>query len=122
MVQQARRVKIENKTREKEREHRGEVLKITLKRMRKGLPAALLDRFSPKRIEIERIKRLASEGGYTGRAKSEAGMKLKNPNLWKIEEMGDPEKQEEFTKLEEEFKALQEERRARTEGRKIDLD
>jgi len=113
MVKEARRVKIANKTREGERQRRGEVLPITLKRMRKGLPAYLLDRLSPKRIELTRITRKPSEGGYTGKIKSKMGMKLKDDVTWRLEETGDPERQEELVNLEEEYWRMQEERRKR---------
>jgi hypothetical protein len=112
-VKQARRIKIENKTRERERERRGEVLNATIKRMRKGPPAHLLAVMTPKQKEIDRIKRLPSEGGYVGRIKREAGMKLKDDKTWRLEEEGDPNRQEELRVLEEKYHRLQEERAMR---------
>ncbi|HEV7735970.1 MAG TPA: hypothetical protein VGO47_01175 [Chlamydiales bacterium] len=113
IVKQARRNKIENKTREKERERRGEILNATLKRMRKGPPAHLLAVMTPEQKEIDRIKRLPSESGYTGRIKREAGMKLKDDKTWRLEEEGDPNRQAELGMLEEEYHRLQEERAMR---------
>ncbi|KAG8901097.1 hypothetical protein FRB99_005571 [Tulasnella sp. 403] len=72
-VRQARITKIENKTREKERERRGEVLSHTRKRMNKGLPAHLL---GAKESLRHKMLLDPSEGGYTGMVKKMAGMKL----------------------------------------------
>ncbi|KIJ51286.1 hypothetical protein M422DRAFT_158593 [Sphaerobolus stellatus SS14] len=109
-VKDARRMRIENKTRERARERRGEVLPITLERMRGQPPAYLMEKMTPRQREIDRIKRLPSEGGYTGRIKSEAGMKLKDDWTWRLEETGDPARQEDLKRLEEEFRTLQKER------------
>lgn len=110
MVKQARRNKIENKTRERERERRGEILPITIRRMRQGPPPHLLAVMTPAEKERDRIMRLPSEAGYTGRVKRRAGMKLKDDVTWRLEEGGDPARLKE---LEEAYHALQEERAKR---------
>jgi len=78
-VLEARRRKIRNKTREKDRERRGEVLKSTLKRQRKGPPAHILDKMSPERREMDKISRSLSEVGYVALVKRRLGFKLKDP-------------------------------------------
>ena len=76
----ARRTKIRNKTREKERERRGEILKSTLRRQRKGPPAHILAKMSPKRRRMDKVARSLSEVGYVALVKRRLGMRLKNPD------------------------------------------
>jgi hypothetical protein len=77
---EARRTKIRNKTREKERERRGEILKSTLRRQRKGPPAHILAKMSPKRRRMDRVARSLSEVGYVALVKRRLGMRLKDPD------------------------------------------
>ncbi|TFK21443.1 hypothetical protein FA15DRAFT_672557 [Coprinopsis marcescibilis] len=81
----ARRYKIENKTREKDRERRGVELARTIRRKRQGPPAHILCKMSEKEKEIDRIIRSPSEGGYVAQVKLAAGMKLKTGDKWKKE-------------------------------------
>jgi hypothetical protein len=76
----ARRTKIRNKTREKERERRGEILKSTLRRQRKGPPAHILANMSPERRRMDKVARSLSEVGYVALVKRRLGMRLKDPD------------------------------------------
>jgi hypothetical protein len=76
---EARREKIRNKTREKERERRGELTKSAIKRQRKGPPAHILAKMTPKEREMDKISRSLSEVGYVAVVKERLGFKLKNP-------------------------------------------
>jgi len=78
-VFEARREKIRNKTKEKERERRGEVLRSTIKRQRKGPPAHILVKMSPKHKEMDKVSRSLSEVGYVALVKRKLGFKLKDP-------------------------------------------
>lgn len=78
-VLEARRRKIRNKTLEKDRERRGEVLKSTLKRQRKGPPAHILAKMSPECREMDKVSRSLSEVGYVALVKRRLGFKLKDP-------------------------------------------
>ena len=78
-VLEARRRKIRNKTREKDRERRGEVLKSTPKRQRKGPPAHILAQMSPERREMDKVSRSLSEVGYVALVKRRLGFKLNDP-------------------------------------------
>ncbi|KAL0580756.1 hypothetical protein V5O48_001221 [Marasmius crinis-equi] len=79
-TKQARRDKVENKTKERERERRGEVLPRTLRRQRKGLPAHLLTKLTKDQINKELIvQRSPAEVGYVGQLKQEKGWKLRTP-------------------------------------------
>ncbi|KDR82947.1 hypothetical protein GALMADRAFT_57643 [Galerina marginata CBS 339.88] len=88
-VFEARRERIRNKTREKERERRGEVLKSTLKRQRRGPPAHVLAKWSPERRAMDRVARSLSEVGYVALVKRRLGFKLKDPEAGL--ELGEPE-------------------------------
>ena len=77
---EARRTKIRNKTREKERERRGEILKSTLRRQRKGPPAHILAKMSPERRRMDKVARSVSEVGYVALVKRRLGMRLKDPD------------------------------------------
>ncbi|KAF8516851.1 hypothetical protein BU17DRAFT_50473 [Hysterangium stoloniferum] len=116
LVTEARREKIRNKTRERERERRGLVTSSTIKRMRKGPPAHILSRLTPEGRRIDAMLRMPSEGGYTGKIKREAGMKLKDNETWKLED-GDPCTWAELDKAEMAFRQIQENRR-----RKLDVE
>ena len=77
---EARRTKIRNKTREKERERRGEILKSTLRRQRKGPPAHILAKMSPERRRMDKVARSLSEVGYVALVKRRLGMRLRDPD------------------------------------------
>ena len=77
---EARRTKIRNKTLEKERERRGEILKSTLRRQRKGPPAHILAKMSPERRRMDKVARSVSEVGYVALVKRRLGMRLKDPD------------------------------------------
>lgn len=78
-VKQARREKVANKTRERERERRGEILPCTLKRARKGPPAHVLTRMSDLERRMDKVaRRSVSEVGYVGATKRRLGWKLKD--------------------------------------------
>lgn len=76
---EARRTKIRNKTHEKERERRGEILESTLRRQRKGPPAHILAKMSPERRRMDKVARSLSEVGYVALVKRRLGMRLKDP-------------------------------------------
>ncbi|KAF8649132.1 hypothetical protein AX16_005995 [Volvariella volvacea WC 439] len=102
-IKQARREKIANKTRELERERRGEVLKRTIRRRNQGPPAHVLRRMSPERREMDKVVRSVSEVGYVAQVKMQLGFKLRNPTKWK-EEFGPADRQEELCELEDEIR------------------
>ena len=70
MVKRARRRKVENKTRERQRERHGEILMKTLKRMRKRPPPHLTTKMTAEQLHNDAIMREASQGGYSGRVKA----------------------------------------------------
>ncbi|KAK7060326.1 hypothetical protein VNI00_001091 [Paramarasmius palmivorus] len=79
-AKEARKNKVMNKTNERERERRGEILNSTMKRTRTGLPAHLLAKLSEEEIKEELIvRRSRSEVGYVGHLKKRKGYKLKTP-------------------------------------------
>jgi hypothetical protein len=92
-IKNARREKIVNKTRERERERRGEVLPCTIRRRRKGPPAHVLRTMTPEQQRMDKIARSVSEVGYVGLVKKQLGFKLRNPEAWKVE-IGTEEQQE----------------------------
>ncbi|KAH7882917.1 hypothetical protein F5I97DRAFT_1938831 [Phlebopus sp. FC_14] len=100
----ARRRKIANKTRERERERRGEILPATIRRMNKGPPAHILEKI------IDHIVRGPGEAGYTAQMKLKLGMKLKDPHRWKLED-GLEKDQDKLNKMEEEIRTENERRR-----------
>ncbi|KAG6856880.1 hypothetical protein H0H87_012460 [Tephrocybe sp. NHM501043] len=84
-IMAARREKIANKTRELERERRGEILRRTILRQRKGPPAHVLAMLTPEQRRIDKAVRNVSEVGYVAKLKRKLGFKLRNPNAWKAE-------------------------------------
>ena len=70
MVKQARRRKIENKTRERQRERRGEILSKTVKNMRKQPPPHIAIKMSAEQLRDDAVMREVSQGGYSGRVKA----------------------------------------------------
>lgn len=88
-VKQARRDKIANKTQEKERERRGEILNKTRKRMSQGLPAHLIATRGPRGVSLDKTIKQPSEGGYAGMIKRRAGMRLKNDSQAREEDISE---------------------------------
>ncbi|KAJ7777105.1 hypothetical protein B0H16DRAFT_1360770 [Mycena metata] len=74
----ARREKVANKTRERDRERRGVVLPGTLRRARKGPPAHILVHMSPQQRHLDRVVRKVGEVGYVGMVKRRMGVKLRD--------------------------------------------
>ncbi|KIK70424.1 hypothetical protein GYMLUDRAFT_148386 [Collybiopsis luxurians FD-317 M1] len=106
-VHEARKNKIANKTRERERERRGEILSITRKRWKKNLTPHLLATLSEQKKKEELVvQRSAAEVGYVGLLKKRKGWKLKErkPKIegkqWSVEdaEWIGPEEREAATK------------------------
>lgn len=92
-IKRARRDKIINKTRERERERRGEVLRSTIRRRNKGPPAHALARMTPEQRHMDKVVRSVSEVGYVGQVKRRLGFRLRDPEAWKVE-IGKPEDKE----------------------------
>ncbi|KAJ7742699.1 hypothetical protein DFH07DRAFT_750204 [Mycena maculata] len=78
LTRAARREKIANKTRERMRERRGEILPRTLERARQGPPAHVLVKMTPAQRHADRIVRRVGEVGYVGMIKRRMGMKLRD--------------------------------------------
>ncbi|KAI0684931.1 hypothetical protein BC835DRAFT_1387032 [Cytidiella melzeri] len=109
-VAAARREKVLNKIRERQREMKGEVLKRTIERARRGLPAWLLHRMSPKKIKLVSVaKSSISEVGYIGHAKKTLGWKVKE-DPWRMED-GPEDDQERLSVVETEIKNENQRRR-----------
>ncbi|KAF5392523.1 hypothetical protein D9757_002195 [Collybiopsis confluens] len=92
-VREARRNKIVNKTKERERERQGEILRITRKRWRKNLTPHLLATLPEKQKQEELIvQRSIAEVGYVGLLKKRKGWGLKDPKpsvegkKWSVED------------------------------------
>ncbi|KAF4593341.1 hypothetical protein AB1N83_010168 [Pleurotus pulmonarius] len=93
-VMQARRDKIANKIREREREARGEILPCTIKRKIKGPPAHVLAVTTEKqRLRDAVVRSSASEVGYVGKMKRQLGWNMKHPEAWKVEGGWEQEKE-----------------------------
>lgn len=109
-IKQARRDKIQNKTRELDRERRGEVLRRTVRRRNKGPPAHVLATMSTEERRMDKIARSVSEVGYVGMVKRKLGWKLKDPEAWKKEHgsLGDKPR---LDRMLEELRAENERRR-----------
>lgn len=84
-VKEARKELIANKTRELERERRGEILPRTIKRRRKGPPAHILAKMTAEEKEMDRVVRNVSEVGYVAMMKRKMGMKMRDPDAWRVE-------------------------------------
>jgi hypothetical protein len=80
-IKRARAFKIENKTRERRRELRGEVTSALLKRMNQGPPAHVLTKMSDEERRVDRVVREVSVGGYSGKIKAEEQAKRRNRAL-----------------------------------------
>lgn len=81
MIKAARTVKIENKTRERQRELRGEVTKRSIRLKKKGPPAHILSRMTPEQRRLDKVAREVSWGGYSGRIKREMRMRQRAKSL-----------------------------------------
>ncbi|KAK0238748.1 hypothetical protein EDD85DRAFT_519186 [Armillaria nabsnona] len=125
-VIQARRNKIANKTRERERERKGEVLMATLRRGRKGPPADALVRMTSQQREDDRVSRGGiGEVGYLGKVKARIGWRLSRKDgetrttedgrteTWSIEDGAwiDVEKEKQLQVIAEELEQENERRR-----------
>jgi hypothetical protein len=84
-IKRARREKILNKTRERERERRGEVLGRTIRRRNKGPPAHVLALMTREERHMDKVVRDVSEVGYVGQVKRRLGFRLRDPEGWKVE-------------------------------------
>lgn len=75
-IKRARREKVENKTRERLRQRKGELTNQSLKLMRKRPPAHILVKMSAREQFEDRVRRERSIGGFSGkikRANSQSG-------------------------------------------------
>ncbi|KAH8984458.1 hypothetical protein EDB92DRAFT_1488513 [Lactarius akahatsu] len=104
----ARREKVANKTREREREARGEVLTATRRRSRLGFPAHVLARWSPEQRKANLLaRRSVGEVGYVGQVKRALGYKIPPE-----EDRVDEATRERLDALTEELRRVNESRRA----------
>jgi len=78
-IKRARTFKIENKTRERQRELRGEITNRLVKRMNQGPPAHILTKMSDEERHLDWVIREVSLGGYSGKIK--AGEKARRRNM-----------------------------------------
>jgi hypothetical protein len=83
----ARREKIANKTRELERERRGEITNRAVKRKRKMLPGPLMTTRSPASRRHDHVSRSLSEVGYVGMIRERLGHGMKT-GTWRLYEEG----------------------------------
>jgi len=109
-IKQARREKIANKTRERERERRGEILRRTVLRRNKGPPAHVLRRMTEEERKMDKVVRSVSEVGYVAQVKRKLGFKLRDPELWK-REIGDVGDQARLDRMMQGVRAENERRR-----------
>ncbi|KAJ7662124.1 hypothetical protein DFH06DRAFT_1043028 [Mycena polygramma] len=115
----ARREKIANKTRERLRERRGEVLPRTLARARKGPPAHLLPHMTRAERHADRIVRGVAEVGYVGMVKRRMGVKLRDGGKGLARENGMDLEGERLQRLREMEKEYWVERRRRLQKNNI---
>ncbi|KAJ7588051.1 hypothetical protein C8J56DRAFT_940790 [Mycena floridula] len=85
-VKQARREKIANKTKERTRERRGEILPVTLKRARQRPTAHVLSLMTEQqKKEDELMRQNVTEVGYLGVLKARHGWKVHQGRSWGLE-------------------------------------
>ncbi|PVG02074.1 hypothetical protein CPB86DRAFT_773049 [Serendipita vermifera] len=72
LIKEARKYKAVNKSRERNRERRGEITRGISKRMNKRPPAHVQAKMSQEEIALDKIKREVSAGGYSGKIKQQA--------------------------------------------------
>lgn len=101
-IKEARREKIRNKTRERERWRRGEVTNRLRKLMNKGPPAHVLSRMTEEQRRMDRIARSPSEVGYVAQVKRQLGHKLRDDETWRVE-LGKPENRGTLDRIGEEI-------------------
>ncbi|PIL22775.1 hypothetical protein GSI_15469 [Ganoderma sinense ZZ0214-1] len=101
-IKEARREKIRNKTRERERWRRGEVTNRLRRLMNQGPPAHVLSRMTAEQRRMDRIARSPSEVGYVAKVKRQLGHKLRDDETWRVE-LGRQENQESLDRMEEEI-------------------
>lgn len=105
----ARREKVANKTREREREARGEVLMSTRRRSKLGFPAHVLARWSPEERKANLLaRRSVGEVGYVGQVKRKLGYKIPPE-----EDRVDDVTRERLDALAEELRRVNQSRRAK---------
>jgi hypothetical protein len=109
-IKQARRDKILNKTRELDRERRGEILPRTIRRRNQSPPAHILAKMTEEEKRIDKLARSVSEVGPAAMAKRKLGHKLRDPDAWK-REMGRPENKKRLDRMAEEIRLENERRR-----------
>lgn len=103
----ARREKIANKTRERERQMRGEVLSATRRQSRLGFPAHVLARWSPEvRKAMLIARRSVGKVGYVGQVKRALGYNIP-PEDDEVDELA----RERLDRLEEELRESNRSRR-----------
>jgi len=103
----ARREKVENKTRQKERQRRGEVLSATRRQSRLGFPAHVLARWDPEVRKAKLIaRRSVGEVGYVGQVKRALGYKIR-PEEDEVDELT----REKLDRLDEELRRSNRSRR-----------
>ena len=110
-IKEARREKIRNKTRERERWRRGEVTNRLRKLMNQGPPAHVLARMTDEQRRMDKIARNPSEVGYVAEVKRRLGHKLRDDETWRVE-LGKPENQETLDRIAEEIEAESARRRS----------
>ena len=101
-IKEARREKIRNKTRERERWRRGEVTNRLRKLMNQGPPPHVLSRMTAEQRRMDKIARSPSEVGYVAQVKRQLGHKLRDDETWRVE-LGRQENQESLDRMEEEI-------------------
>ena len=104
----ARREKIANKTRERERQMRGEVLSATRRQSRLGFPAHTLALWDPETRKANLLaRRSASKVGYVGQVKRALGYRMPPDD----DEVLDDAARERLDRLDEEIRRSNESRR-----------
>lgn len=77
-LNEVKREKIANKTRERARERAGEILPVTVRRALKGPPAHILSRMTEEEKEEDKLmRRSITQVGYIGMLKARYGWKLR---------------------------------------------
>lgn len=94
-IKAARTAKIANKTRERQRELRGEVTKRSIKRLQQRPPPHILQKMTEEEKFGDRVMREVSLGGYSGRIKAQAkdkdrSMKVHKEDNPALPSLGDP--------------------------------
>ncbi|KAF8886728.1 hypothetical protein BD779DRAFT_1441452 [Infundibulicybe gibba] len=84
-IRAAQREKVVNKTRERERERRGEILTWTIQRQRRAPPSHILQRMSEAQRKMDKVVRSVSEVGYVAQVKRKLGFRLRDKEAWKKE-------------------------------------